>query len=91
MSIETKETKQVNDLTESIILSRYYGDNTIMKYVSNDVESDKEAARELFAHNYKNYVPKYKIERSLDAFTDFDRETIIEYAIRLQLELMKED
>jgi len=91
MSIATKETQKVNDLTDSIILSRYYGDNTIMKYVSDDVTSDKEAARELLAHKYHNYIPKYKLERSLDTFTDYDRETIIEYAIRLQLELMKED
>lgn len=91
MSIQTKETKQVLELKESIILARYYGDNSIMAHVSNDVENDAEAARELFAERYKNYIPKVKIEEALENNTDLDRDTIIEYALKIQLDLLKQD
>ena len=91
MTAQTKEIRQVMDLADSIILARRFGDNTIAKHFRNDVSSDVDAARELFADKYKYYVPKAKIQEAFENATDLDSETIVEYSVKIQLDLMKQD
>jgi len=91
MTARNKEIRQVMDLADSIILARRFGDNNIAQHFRNDVSSDVDAARELFADKYKYYVPKAKIQEAFENATDLDSETIVEYSVKIQLDLMKQD